>query len=166
MAERTFFGNRAVVYMGDGSSSAAADKVLIVENFTASLGFTIEELYGMGSIARQDVARHTGKIEVSFKCFSIDLTTDAFKAMISGGITSPTGEFKSGTGDGSVPEKYFMTVYLDQDATAGSVPSIQLTDVVFDKFPVTGDDKSWMGFEFNGTASGYKLDMAGSIPTA
>ena len=39
---------------------------------------------------------------------------------------------------------------------------IQLTDV-FDKFPVTGDDKSWMGFEFNGTASGYKLDMAGSI---
>ena len=54
-------------------------KVLIVENFTASLGFTIEELYGMGSIARQDVARHTGKIEVSFKCFSIDLTADESK---------------------------------------------------------------------------------------
>ena len=48
-----------------------------------------------------------------------------------------------------------MKVYLDADAQ--SCLTAIIDDVVFDKFPVSGDDKSWIGFEFTGTGASFKI---------
>lgn len=165
MAAQTFFGNRVAIYLSDGSSVASGDLVLVAQDFSASAEYSNEDLYGTGSIVRQDVARHSMKATFSFKCFKVDLTDDMFKYMIDGDVASPSGKIAVGTNDSSFPKKFYAEVYLDKDSASGSASGCKLTDIVFDKFPLSGDDKSWIGFEFSGTASGFELITGGSLPT-
>lgn len=155
MAVRTYFGNRAAVSLALKGGTEV--KQLVVQDFSAEFNVSIEDLYGLGSIVRQDVARHSGKVDVSFKVFKVDPLsgTENLSKIITGAGTSTAGEISSGVNDTSKVQFYTMKVYLDSDETTTLTAVID--DVVFDKFPVGGDDKSWIGFEFSGTGASFKL---------
>jgi len=156
MTSRTYFGNRAVVTLTP--SGGTETKQLVVQDFSAELNMSIEDLYGLGSIVRQDVARHSAKIDVSFKVFKVDPLsgTDSLSKIITGGGVDTAGALATGVNDTSKVETYTMKVYLDADATTCLTATIG--GVVFDKFPVSGDDKSWIGFEFSGTGASFKIE--------
>jgi len=155
MTSRTYFGNRAVVTLS--VKGGTETKQLVVQDFSAELNMSIEDLYGLGSIVRQDVARHSAKVDVSFKVFKVDPLsgTEDLDKIITGGGSGTAGELSSGVNDTSKLTLYTMKVYLDADAQ--SCLTAIIDDVVFDKFPVSGDDKSWIGFEFTGTGASFKI---------
>lgn len=166
MAATAYFGNRVAIYMCvAGTTLASSHLILVSKDFKAEPSFETAEYYGAGSIARQGVARHTAKIEVSFKTHKVDLSagSDLLK-IISGNATTDIGTLEVGTGDSSTPTLFDLYIFPDRD-TATAQQTVVVEDVMFDKFPFGGDDTNWMEFEFSGTAGSFAI-VSDTIPGA
>lgn len=160
---RTFFGNRAAIYLyAQGGSVALADELLIVKDFKAEWTSELTPLYGNGSTARQDIARHTAKVDISFKFHKMDISpADSKLASVIASPVSTTVTFESGNGDTSEPVVFDMAVVLDSDeSTASNNLKATIYDVAFTNFPISFSDTEWVGFEFTGEGAGILLENA------
>ncbi len=65
MTEYTYFGNR-------GSITVGGETIAVLKGIEVNVTFEHEELYGMDSILRQDVAKHTAAVEVKISAAKFD----------------------------------------------------------------------------------------------
>lgn len=167
---RTFFGNRAGVHLFPAGTDVTKPTtnpdypLLIVKDFKAEFQQELAPLYGNGSIARQDIARHTVKVDVSFKFHKMDISTDdseLMKTIVGGNVA--TKEFDVGANDTSDVQLFDIYAVMDSDEET-DLHALRVTvyDVAFNNFPLAFNDTDWVGFEFTGEGAGIKLENEAS----
>ncbi len=88
MTQGKFFANAAVIKI-------AGQTVGVAKGCEANVTFEHEELYGMGSIIRQGVSKHTARVEVSVSSAMFDPNLDAgfskaYGLVLNGGTSKST----------------------------------------------------------------------------
>jgi hypothetical protein len=130
----TFFGNRGTLAVA-GTSNPASATMAVLKGVEITTGFEHVELYGMGSILRQDVAKHSAKVEVKIKFAKFDPTITSsiffpYWILNPAATTSP-----SGTIEDTNVEKTF-TVTANWVGTGGRKMQAAVTNVYFTNFPM------------------------------
>lgn len=116
----------------------------VMKGFELKPTFSYNELYGMGSVIREDVARHSGKIELSVKYAKFDpditATWEQYVINSSGGATLSADDF----------DVYLNTVLFIATGTDGGVSDIIMSDVYFQDFPVNASENEWIVRDMKG----------------
>ncbi|MFA6364213.1 hypothetical protein [Methanoregula sp.] len=137
----TFFGNRGVITI-DGASPVAVFKGIEI-----TPKYDVAKLYGGGSILRQDLARHTFRVEVKIKAAKFD-TIVGTSFMYS--ILNPT------TNDGTVLDTNAVktfTVVATATGALGTICKQTVTGVYFESIPMGLPENDWWTPEFSGEGS-------------
>jgi hypothetical protein len=145
----TFFGNRGTIAVVGTNASPATQTLAVVKGVEINVTFEHVELYGMSSIARADVAKHTAKVEVSIKFAKFDptLTSSIFFGhyiLDPAGTTSPTGTVV----DSNV-EKYFE-VTTNWLGTGGRKMQAVVHNVYFENLPMPMPEHDFVVLDFKG----------------
>jgi len=148
---QSFFGNRAVILLNIADAAVSSAFVLVAKDIKIEPAFEYSPLYGTGSTLRQDIARHTADMKVSFTVHKIEVATTlnpVFKILSSSGSTA--GTLTAANGDTTATQLFDVDIYLDADAAAADNIKYAITDVYFESFPASMSDTDWVGFEFTG----------------
>jgi hypothetical protein len=110
------------------------------------------ELYGMGSIMRQDVAKHTAKVEVKIRFAKFDPTV-ASSTYFPYWILNPTATTTpSGAIEDTNAEKLF-TVVCTNTGTGGTVMKATVTGVYFENVPNALPENDFVVMDLTGYGS-------------
>jgi hypothetical protein len=154
MAADTFFANRAVLTIVGTSSSAnpSVQTIAVLKGVEITVNFEHVELYGMGSIVRQDVAKHSAKVEVKIRFAKFDPTV-ASSTYFPYWILNPTGTTTpSGVIEDTNAEKLF-TVVATVTGTGGLVMKATITSVYFENVPMALPENDFVVMDFVGYGS-------------
>ena len=134
----TFFGNRGIVTI-DGASPLAVFKGIEITSKS-----DVVKLYGGGSIFRQDLARHSFRVEVKIKSAKFDtIVGTAFQYS----IINPTAN--TGTVLDSNTVKTF-TIVATATGSLGTICKMTVTEVYFEAIPGGLPENDWWTPEFSG----------------
>jgi hypothetical protein len=154
MAAETFFANRAVLTIVGTSSSAnpSVQTIAVLKGVEITVNFEHVELYGMGSIVRQDVAKHSARVEVKIRFAKFDPTV-ASSTYFPYWILNPTGTTTpSGVIEDTNAEKLF-TVVATVTGTGGLVMKATITSVYFENVPMALPENDFVVMDFVGYGS-------------
>ena len=152
MAERTWFGNHGVVKFS--LASASPTLVSIAKDLEVIATGEYEELYGLGSTVRQDVAIHTKKVTVKFKMMKFDPAACDLWMMLDPDHSS--GSYTMA--DTSKVQLYTVTIWLDRTESNGANNiKLDVTGVYFENLPFSVSETEWIGLELSGVGSGLVL---------
>lgn len=166
MTEGTYFANRAKLYLvNDPDGTPDTDAIAVLKGVEVTPKFEHQELYGMDSVLRQDIARHTAKVEVKIKAAKFDnsmatglgLILKAFLDGDSSGATTITD-----TNDVALFDVigYFRGSHMD----AGKYVKITVSDVYFESFPFNLSENDFVVFELSGTGANITIVDDQSLP--
>jgi hypothetical protein len=134
----TFFGNRGIITI-DGASPLAVFKGIEITPKS-----DVVKLYGGGSIFRQDLARHSFRVEVKIKSAKFDtIIGTAFQYS----ILNPTSN------DGTVADTNTVKTFTVVATATGSLGTIckqTVTYVYFESIPMALPENDWWTPEFSG----------------
>lgn len=151
---KAWFADSAVLTVY-ATSGANPIPVAILQECEFTPSFEHVELYGMESIKRQAVAKHSMKVTVSAKFGAWDPTKDYMMWSILNGnftTTSTTGVNDGGTYRNK--EALFMIQAVVTESTdAASKLTITATDVYFTELPFKLTQHEFIIRDFKGTAS-------------
>jgi hypothetical protein len=153
MAADTFFGNRAVVTVA-GTSNPTSETVAVAKGIEVTVTFEHVELYGMGSILRQDVARHTAKVDFKLRFAKLDPTLAnyfMYWQLNPSATTAPTGTIED---TNSVK---LFTVTYKQVGTGGAIFDATISNVYFEDFPFPSPENDFVVVELTGHGSGITI---------
>lgn len=146
MATRKYFGETLTATISTNAGSSL--DFGIFQEVSVTVEFEHEELYGSGSILRQDVARHTARVKWKCKSASVD-------AKIMGEMV---GTYAEHTGTGSINDTSTATIFdltgIITD-TSGKTFTATVSDAYFDNVPIIPEGTArdaWVMWEFEGTA--------------
>jgi len=144
----TFFGNRGTLAIA-GTSNPASATLAVLKGVELNVTFEHAELYGMGSILRQDVAKHTAKVEVSLKFAKFDPTITSstffpYWILNPSATTSPSGTIE----DTNVVKTF--TVTTNWVGTGGRKIQAVVTNVYFESFPMPLPENDFVVLDMKG----------------
>jgi len=143
MTEYTYFGNR-------GSITVGGETIAVLKGIEVNVTFEHEELYGMDSILRQDVAKHTAAVEVKISAAKFDPAMGAGLGEVFGwvlkGVATSTATSITDTNTVAVMD-VVVTINGTGDATA---TTLTITDVYFESLPFPLPENDFTVFELNG----------------
>lgn len=154
MANDTFFGNRGIVTIVGTTPSAnpTVQTIAVLKGVEINVNFEHVELYGMGSIMRQDAARHTAKVEVKIRFAKFDPTVAAstyfpYWILNPSATTTPSGAIED-----TNTEKMF-TVVCTNTGTGGLVMKATVTGVYFENVPNALPENDFVVMDLTGYGS-------------
>ena len=157
----TYFGNRGTILVqGTGSSAPTGSTVLaVVKGVEINVTFEHVELYGFGSIMRQDVAKHTAKVEVSIRWAKFDpaLTSSTFFPywiMDPAATGTPSGTALAAiaaAGDTNVEKLFKVTAYWV--GTGGRTFTAVVEGVYFEGVPFPMPENDFVVMDMKGYGS-------------
>ena len=145
----TFFGNRGTLAIVGSGTNPTSQTLAVLKGVEINTGFEHVELYGMGSILRQDVAKHSAKVEVKIKFakFAPALASSIFFGWY---ILNPTGTTTpSGVIEDTNVEKTF-TVTANWVGTAGQKMQAAVTNVYFESLPMPMPENDFVVLDLTG----------------
>lgn len=149
----TFFGNRGTIAVAAATGSPATQTLAVVKGVEINVTFEHVELYGMSSILRQDVAKHSAKVEVKIRYAKFDptLTSSIFFPYY---ILNPSGTATpSGTIEDTNVEKLF-TVTVNLTGTGARKVQAVVSNVYFENFPMPMPEHDFVVLDFTGYGDG------------
>ena len=153
MAETTFFGNRGKLYLvNDPDGTPDSDEIAILKGVEVTVQAEHQELYGMGSIKRQAVARHTAKVEVKIKSAKFDpaMATGlglAYKSILDGDASGALT-----ITDTNTVALFDLRLYAKGTGETNYL-KVTVSDVYFPDIPFPLPENDWVVFELSGTGS-------------
>jgi hypothetical protein len=151
----TFFGNRGTIAVA-GTTNPATQTLAVTKGVEINVTFEHVELYGMGSIVRQDVAKHTARVEVGIKFAKFDPTVSS-SIFFPYWILNPTGTTSpSGTIEDTNVEKTF-TVTANWVGTGGRKMQIAVSNVYFENFPMPMPENDFVVLDLKGYGDGVTI---------
>lgn len=155
MANDTFFANRATLTVA-GSSNPAVQTMAVLKGVEINVNFEHVELYGMGSIVRQDVARHTAKVEVKIRFAKFDPTLASstyfpYWVLNPSATTTPSGAIEDTNN-----EKLF-TIVATVTGTGGLIMKATITNVYFESFPMPLPENDFVVMDLTGYGSAIQF---------
>ena len=151
MPEYTYFGNRGTLTIG-------GETIAVLKGIEAKATFDIEELYGMDSIIRADVAKHTLAIEVTVSSAKFDPTLAAGIGSIYGltmlGASTGT-EATTFTDTNAVGTFTVEFTAVGTGATYGT--KISIANVYFESLPFPRPENDFVVFELTGKGSNWTI---------
>jgi hypothetical protein len=149
----TYFGNRGSITVAGVSTYPGMQTLAVVKGVEINVTFEHVELYGMSSILRQDVAKHSAKVEVSIKYAKFDptLATPAFFFYILDAANT-SGTF-SGTITDTNTEKLF-TVTANWVGTGGRKMQAIVSNVYFENLPIPMPEHDYVVIDLKGYGDG------------
>lgn len=151
MTEYTYFGNRGTLTIG-------GETVAVLKGITAKATYDVEELYGMDSIVRADVAKHNLAIEVTVSSAKFDPTLAAGIGSIYGltMLGAGTGtEVTTFTDTNSVATFTLEFTAVGTGATYGT--KVSIANVYFDSLPFDRPENDYIVFELTGKGSNWTI---------
>ena len=149
----TFFGNRGTIAVVATTGSPSTQTLAVVKGVEINVTFEHVELYGMSSILRADVAKHSAKVEVSIKYAKFDPTVSS-STFFPYWILNPTGSSSpSGTIEDSNTEKLF-TVTATWNGTGGRIMKAVITNVYFESLPLPMPEHDFVVLDLKGYGDG------------
>ena len=146
----TFFGNRGTLaIVGIDSANPTTQTMAVLKGVEVNVTFEHVELYGMSSILRADVAKHSAKVEVSIKWAKFDPTLTAstffpYWVLNPGATTTPSGAIED-----TNKEKLF-TVTANWLGTGGRKMQIVVNNVYFEGFPMPMPEHDFVVIDMKG----------------
>lgn len=145
----TFFANRGTLAVVGVSANPATQTLAVLKGVEFNVTFEHVELYGMGSILRQDVAKHSAKVEVSVKYAKFDPTLSS-SIFFPYWILNPTATTTpSGVIEDTNTEKLF-TVTGNWVGTGGMKMQIVAANVYFENFPMPMPEHDFVVLDLKG----------------
>jgi hypothetical protein len=154
MAADTFFANRATLTIVGTSSSAnpTVQTIAVLKGVEINVNFEHVKLFGMGSIVRQDVARHSAEVEVKIRFAKFDPTV-ASSTYFPYWVLNPTATTTpSGAIEDTNAEKLF-TVVATVTGTGGLVMKATVTSVYFESVPTPLPENDFVVMDLTGYGS-------------
>lgn len=151
MTEYTYFGNR-------GTLTIDGETVAVIKGIEATASYDVEELYGMDSIIRADVAKHTLSVEVSISAAKFDPTLteglgNIFGLTMAGDESGTTASTFTDTNAVAV----FDVVFTARGTGAAYDTQITVTDVYFEGLPFPRPENGFTVFELSGKGSNWTV---------
>lgn len=151
MAESTFFANRAIANVVTSEAEGDLTTIFVLKGVEITTNWETETLYGMESIQRVDVAKHSieNEIKISFAMFDPEETT-AWEM----NILKPAG------GDGTVSDVndvYIPHMIITIEDTDAVVTEVLLSEVYFENFPTPLAENDFVVREITGHAKNIKF---------
>ncbi len=151
MAEGKFFANWATITSGGQTVGVAKGCEVTVE-------FEHVELYGIGSILRQGVSKHTARVPVTISSAKFDPT-------LATGIAKTYGLSLKGDGSSTVSttitdtnQVALFTVNGKFTADDGTtLLQLTVTNVYFESLPFAFTENEYVTFELSGVGSGITI---------
>jgi len=151
MPEYTYFGNRGTLTIG-------GETIAVLKGIEAKATYDVEELYGMDSIVRADVAKHTLSVEVTVSSAKFDPT-------LATGIGSIYGLTMLGAGTGAEVTTFtdtnaVATFSLEFTATGTGATydtKVSVANVYFDALPFPRPENDFVVFELSGKGSNWTI---------
>ena len=143
MTEYTYFGNR-------GSITVGGETIAVLKGIEVKVTFEHEELYGMDSILRQGVAKHTAAVEVKISAAKFDPAMGAGLGEVYGwvlkGVSTDTATSITDTNTVAT-----MAVVVSITGTGDSASTIMtIAGVYFESLPFPLPENDFTVFELNG----------------
>ena len=158
MTQDSYFGQNGTIYLRHGTGSTTIP-IGIIQNWKVDLSFDMNELYGMGSIVYQGIARSKMKVEVSCEFASFDVTN--LKTLIDPTLgASATGPYtisQGSSGDTTQVDNTF--VFEGQfEGQGGNIVQIVVEGVYFDNFPWDASSDDWVKLNLTGHGNSYSIN--------
>ncbi len=143
--ESVFFANKGTLKITGSNATPAQFTVMIIKDIEITAGAEHVPLFGWGTIRRQAVARHTGKVgvRIGFAKFLPKAANWLFY------INDPA----SGSGtltDTNTVKTFTVVVTLDNEAAPNETLTITVYDVYFSNFPLKAAEGQWMRVDLDG----------------
>jgi hypothetical protein len=166
MTERTYFANRAKLYMvNDPDGTPDTDAIAILKGVEITPRFEHQELYGMDSIIRQDVAKHTAKVEVKIKAAKFDNTMTTGLALMMKSILDGDPSGAATITDTNTVALFDIVAYVKgtgMDAT--KYLEITVSDVYFESFPFNLSENDFVVFDLSGVGTNLAIADDQTLP--
>jgi len=147
MTEYTYFGNR-------GSITIDGETIAVLKGIEVNVTFEHEELYGMDSILRQDVAKHTAAVEVKISAAKFDPAMAEGLGKIYGWVLAGSAAGAVATTITDTNSVAVMDVVVAIKGTNDATDTtITVTDVYFEGLPFPMPENDFTVFELNGKGS-------------
>jgi hypothetical protein len=159
MAADTYFANRATLTVVGTSSSAnpTVQTLAVLKGVEINTKFEHVELYGMGSILRQDAAKHSAKVQVKIRYAKFDPTV-ASSTFFPYWVLNPTATTTpSGTIEDTNAEKLF-TIVATIVGTGGVTIQGTVTSVYFEEFPFPLPENEFVVLDMTGYGANLTFD--------
>jgi len=152
MAEQTFFGNRGKLYIKEDAGAGTSQPIAVLKGLECTVNFEHVPLYGTDSIIRQDVAKHTAKVEVKIKSakFDPDITTGTGLAAIYAAVLD--GHHSGATTITDTNDEALFEVRFFPKGTSATATymSIIVGNVYFESLPFPMPENEYTVFDLTG----------------
>lgn len=151
--EGKFFANSATLtfVIDPGTVDERTETIGVAKGCEVTIEFEHVELYGMGSIERQGVSKHTAKVPVTISSAKFDPTlVDGF-ASVYGVVVDPLNEV---VGDPSIDDTTFVPrmnlvgTFTSDDGNF--VLGLEVEDIYFESLPFAFTENEYVVFELSG----------------
>ena len=146
MTADTFFGNRAVVTVA-GASNPTVETIAVAKGIEVTVTFEHVELYGFGSIVRQDVARHSMKVDFKLRFAKFDPVLANY--FMYWQLNPSATATPSGSVEDTNSVKTFTVTYK-QIGTGGNIFDASIANVYFEDFPMPSPENDFTVVEVMG----------------
>ena len=162
MTQDSYFGQNGVITFMDGSTEI---DIGIVQNWKAELSFDMNELYGMGSIVYQGIARSKMKAEVTCEFCSFDITQlgKIVDPDYSGSGVIQVSQRTSSATNGDTTKVHNSFKFTGEfKGQNGQTQTIEVGGIYFDNFPWDASNDDWVKLNLTGHGNSYKITPSGS----
>jgi hypothetical protein len=150
----TFFGNRGTLAVVGASATPASQTLAVLKGVEINVTFEHVELYGMGSILRQDVNKHTAKVEVSIKFAKFDNTLANFWPLYI--LDSTASGAPAGTITDSNVEKLWTITAVWTGTNAQKMTAV-VSNVYFENLPIPMPENDYVVLDLKGYGDGITI---------
>ena len=144
----TFFANKGTVAVEGANGTPISESLFVVKDVEVTVSAEHVPLFGFGSIRRQAVARHTGKVgvKIGFAKFKPASTNWLFF------IADPVSGSGSLTDVNDVKLFDVVVVFKNEAGTppANETLTATITDVYFPNFPMKAAEGQWIRLDLDG----------------
>jgi hypothetical protein len=150
----TYFGNRGTLAIVGTNASPTTQTLAVLKGVEINVTFEHVDLYGMGSIMRQDANKHTAKVEVNVKFAKFDPALTAFWPAWILNVTGTSSA--SGVIEDTNAEK-FWTVTANWVGSNGRKMQAVVTNVYFEGLPIPMPENDYVILDLKGYGDGITL---------
>ena len=158
MTEYTYFGNRGKLYIDNNA-------VAVLKGVEINVTMEYAELYAQSSILRQDVAKHTAKVEVKFKSAKFDPALGAGLSKIYGLVLAgdESGDITTTLTDTNDVALFDVELFIKGTGET-NYTKITATNVYFVGLPFPAPENDFTVFDLTGYGDHVLIEETATMP--
>jgi hypothetical protein len=148
----TIFANKGTVAVAGDGGTPVSETLYIVKDVEVTVSAEHVPLYGWGTIVRQAVARHSGKVGVRIGFAKFKPASGNWLFYINDPTTGTGNIIASSTGDTNTVKLFDITVTFKNESDETLTATIQ--NVYFPNFPMKAPEGQWIKVDLDGEGTG------------